>query len=97
MRELHEEVNIQVQANQLQFAGRFFSTHEFKNDSVIFFEIEFPAVPAIRVDNREVVWAEFMLPARVVSLNLSPHVRAYLEGRFAPATKNSLQVQNRGS
>ena len=81
VRELHEEVNIQVQPNQLQFAGRFFSTHEFKDDNAIFFEIEFPTAPAIKVDNREVVWGEFMPPFEVISLNLSPHVRAYLEDR----------------
>jgi len=72
----------------LQFAGRFFNTHEFKDDSVIFSEIEFPTAPGVEIDNREVVWGEFMPPSRTTSLNLSPHVRAYLEGRFAPIINN---------
>jgi 8-oxo-dGTP pyrophosphatase MutT (NUDIX family) len=88
VRELYEEVNIQVKPNQLQFAGKFFSTHEFKHDSVTFFEVEFSTAPAIKVDNREVIWAEFMPPLKAVSLNLSPHVRAYLEGRFAQSADN---------
>ena len=81
----NEEVNIQLKPNQLQFAGRFFSTHEFKDDSVAFFEIEFPTAPEIKVDNREVVWGEFMPPFEVISLKLSPHVRAYLEDRSGSA------------
>ena len=86
VRELYEEVNIQVKPNQLQFAGRFFSTHEFKDDSVAFFEIEFHTAPEVKIDNREVIWGEFMPPFRAISLNLSPHVRAYLEGRSVPAS-----------
>ena len=88
IRELYEEVNIQVEPDQLQFAGRFFSTHEFKDDTVTFFEIQFSTAPAVKVDNREVIWGEFVPPLKAVSFNLSPHVRAYLEGRFAPIKDN---------
>lgn len=83
-RELLEEVNIQTWPDLLLFVGRFRGSHEFKKDTGTFFEMVCSAPPKIKVDDREVVTAEFLTPTEALGLDLSPFVRAYLREREGP-------------
>ena len=80
VRELYEEVGLSIDPKDLKPAGRFFSQHEFKKDTIIFFEAHFLTPPRLVLDNREVVWGEFMNPEEALKLPLSPHVKT-LSGR----------------
>ena len=60
VRELHEEVNIKVTKAQLDFVGKYSANYSNVCDVGSFFEIKMSELPKIRVDNREVVWAQFM-------------------------------------
>ena len=77
-RELSEEVGIRVQPRRLVHAYR--GTHLFENrkDTVDIYELELDAPPSVRVDNREVVKAEFRTPAEALSMRVVPHLEEYL-------------------
>ena len=80
-RELWEEVGIRVPPDQLSFRGQYLSHCEFKRDHINLFEVELADPPAIRLDNREVVWASLCHPGRARELKLFPVLRTYLEER----------------
>jgi len=51
---------------------------EFKKDRVSLFEIEMDAEPAIRIDNREVIRADFRTPEQALKEDLFPILRDHL-------------------
>jgi hypothetical protein len=61
--------------------GEYAAKHKYACDVGKFFEIEMSELPAVCVDNREVVLARFMPLDRVCKLNLNPTVKAWLENR----------------
>lgn len=79
LRELHEEVNIKVDASELSFAGEFVGRYKYVTDIGNFFEIRMTDLPEVQVDNREVIWARFMSVEDTLKLHLNPAVRAYLD------------------
>jgi 8-oxo-dGTP pyrophosphatase MutT (NUDIX family) len=81
VRELQEEVNLQILPSNLTYAGKLNVRYHFKYENVTFFETHLPVRPSIQTDNREVVWAEFMPLSEALELRLVPVVRAYLEGK----------------
>lgn len=84
-RELAEELGLFVRPGALRFIGELVSQWEFRRDHVRIFELRLNEAPALRLDNREVVAAQFMEPAAVLALPVvAPFVRAYLEGRLTP-------------
>jgi ADP-ribose pyrophosphatase YjhB (NUDIX family) len=87
VRELAEEIRLQVDPGQLCFWGRSRAVVDFKDDRVVFFEIELADQPAIRIDRREIVWAQFLSAGDALQLELSPHVRGYLLRRGQPDSK----------
>jgi 8-oxo-dGTP diphosphatase len=81
VRELNEEVGIAVEKSRLKPIGEYTAKHRYARDVGKFFEIEMTELPAVRVDNREVVLAQFMSLERVCELDLNPTVKAWLENR----------------
>ena len=77
-RELAEEVDLHVTPGQLRPAGSFINRHEFKHDRVSFFECHLAAPLPVRIDQREVVWADFIPPQAIAPHDLSPCLEAYL-------------------
>ena len=63
MRELREEVGITLAPQQLRFVGQFRSAIEFKRDTINLFDVQLSEQPLVTIDNREVVYAEFVDPA----------------------------------
>jgi 8-oxo-dGTP pyrophosphatase MutT (NUDIX family) len=88
VRELDEEVGIQLEKNQLTFVGEYTAEFKYATDIGTFFEIDMAEPPKVQVDNREVVWAQFMPLDQVSDLNLNPTVEVWLKHRLAPLSKN---------
>jgi ADP-ribose pyrophosphatase YjhB (NUDIX family) len=82
-RELAEEVGLEVREGEFEYAGEAHLDFEHKRDHSSFFELQRdPGSPIeLRIDRREVVWAEFCPVGRLSELDISPHVTAYLAGR----------------
>jgi 8-oxo-dGTP diphosphatase len=72
-RELQEEVGIHAQPKRLVHA--YHGTHffEYRKDTLDIYELE-----DVRVDNREVVQAEFHTPTEALELSVVPHLEEYL-------------------
>jgi 8-oxo-dGTP pyrophosphatase MutT (NUDIX family) len=85
-RELREEVGINVQPKRLVHAYHGTHVFEHRQDTLDIYELEMEAEPNIDVDNREVVRAEFLMPAEALSMQIVPHLDEYLSKRIAQAT-----------
>lgn len=85
-RELHEEVGIRVPPNRLVHA--YHGTHLFENrrDTLDIYEVEMDDQPEVRVDDREVVRAEFHTPSEALSMRIVPHLEEYLSRRAGQET-----------
>lgn len=81
VRELYEEVNIRVNGSQLAFAGKYTGKYKYVTDVGAFFEVKMRELPAVKVDDREVIWARFMSVDDSLELYLNPAVRSYLNDR----------------
>ena len=79
-RELLEEVGIDLPAAALRFAREIVGRVAYTEDHVHLFEVQVEQVPAVRVDGREVVWAEFLPPEEAIARGLAEYVRRYLAG-----------------
>jgi len=82
LRELSEEVGIRARAEQLAYRGEIVTTH-YAEDHAHVFELHCEAAPEVRIDRREVVWADFIAPDEALARPLVPPVRRYLESRAA--------------
>lgn len=60
IRELREEVGINVEASSLSIAKQFICHSEFKKDHATAFEIVLQSEPSVRLDGFEVVESEFV-------------------------------------
>ncbi|ADO75609.1 NUDIX hydrolase [Stigmatella aurantiaca] len=77
-RELREEVGLTVDPSSLRHAFEVVVWEEFKRDHVFFVELDVETEPPLTLDQREVVWADFIDVRDALRLPLSAHVRAYL-------------------
>ena len=77
-REMREEIDLP--AETLAYAGSVTGVWDGRSDTVHFFELQLDAVPAIRLDNREIVGAHFVLPEEMQRFALTAPVAAYLRG-----------------
>lgn len=84
-RELREEVGIQVQPKRLVHAYHGTHLFEHRQDTLDIFELEVEVVPDVRVNDREVVRAEFHTPDEALGLVIVPHLEEYLSQRIAQA------------
>jgi 8-oxo-dGTP diphosphatase len=83
-RELAEECGITVSVDALRRSYQGVHRFEFRNDDVTLLEVELEARPVLEIDNREVVWADFEPPSRVLGMPVVPHLIEYLERRVSP-------------
>ena len=84
-RELREEVGINVQPKRLVHA--YHGTHffEYRKDTLDIYELEIEQEPNVRVDDREVVRAEFHTPSEALDMSIVPHLEEYLSRRVGQA------------
>lgn len=81
VRELKEEVGIQLDPRHLTFVGEYTGKFRYAIDVGSFYEIETTKKPLVQPDNREVVWAKFMSLEQIGKLNLNPTVKNWLDDR----------------
>lgn len=79
IRELQEEMNLTIAPTNIRFVKRYAAYHGYRFETGAFFEINFSDPPKIKIDNREVIWADFITPSSAKKSNLSPLVKLYLE------------------
>lgn len=85
VRELREEVDIHAEEGDLEFFAEYPSRAEFKHDVAQLFELRLAEIPDVKIDNREVVSAEFMTVEEALSLPLVDAVESYLRTQLALA------------
>lgn len=92
LRELSEELGLKIYANELTLGHE--ETHEWagKTDHVVIFDLDVQLRPPIRVDNREVVSANFYTAEAALELELFPPLRRHLQKRLALSTASSTGV-----
>jgi 8-oxo-dGTP pyrophosphatase MutT (NUDIX family) len=78
VRELREEVGIEVGPEALHYAGELVDRSAYVEDHLHVFELRCEEVPATRVDGREVIWAGFMTPAEALERGAVRVTRQYL-------------------
>ena len=83
VRELREEVGITTDAQALDLVLEITHEWEGKRDHVQIFALELPSRPAVDVDHREVVEADWWSPDRALGLELFPPLREVIERRRA--------------
>lgn len=83
VRELAEEVAIEVRPEDLKLGLEETHTWEGKTDTVSIFDLEVVERPVFRVDNREVVDAEFFSADYALELELFPPLRRHIQARLA--------------
>lgn len=78
VRELDEELGLCVPGESLMFRGEVMERWERRYDHARIFELRLTAAPALHLDGREVVAAEFMTPADALHHPLIPFIATYL-------------------
>src|SRR5262245_47379342 len=78
-RELFEEVGIRAELEQLAYCGDFVHNLNYAEDHGHMFELRCAAAPELRIDRREVIWAEFLEPADALARGVVGVVRLYLD------------------
>lgn len=78
-RELFEEVGIELAPEQLRPAGTLAFMEGRCAIEDAFFEVELSALPEVRIDRREIVWAGFLSLEALCRARLQRPVRLYLE------------------
>jgi 8-oxo-dGTP pyrophosphatase MutT (NUDIX family) len=84
VRELGEEVGIRASAQQLAYYGEIVHPSGYAEDHAHVFELRCAELPEVRVDAREVMWAQFMTPDDALARGVVGVVRRYLERVTAP-------------
>ncbi len=90
VRELHEEAGVRVDATDVRPVYAETVLWDRRRDRCAIFEAVLTDRPAVRIDNREVVWADFLPAAEALAANPTPHVRAYLERRRETGTPSPI-------
>jgi len=85
-RELHEEVGIRVPPRRLVHAYHGTHIFEYRKDTLDIYEVEVAEEPKVRVDDREVVRAEFHTPTEALGMRIVPHLEEYLSRRVGQAS-----------
>jgi len=84
-RELAEELGLVVDPADLVLVRTMIVDWDFCRDHVRVFELHLPAEPQLKIDNREIVAAQFVAPRTLLAAEgLSPVIRAYLEDLDLP-------------
>jgi 8-oxo-dGTP diphosphatase len=78
-RELGEEVGLVADEAALAFVGDWAGWWDYRRERVAIFELRLSAMPALRLDNREIVDAALLTPEEALARPLPSFVRHYLE------------------
>jgi ADP-ribose pyrophosphatase YjhB (NUDIX family) len=78
-RELCEEVGVRADVEQLTYYGELVHRNHYAEDHAHVFELRCAVAPEVRVDRREVIWAEFLTPEDALARGVVGVVRIYLE------------------
>lgn len=93
LRELAEEVGVNVAPEDLEPALEDKNVWHGKRDQVEIFVLKLQGEPPrVQIDNREVIAAEWFTTARALSLNLFPPIRQLLERLAAAEAKKTSEV-----
>lgn len=79
VRELKEEISLDVRADELKPALDHTHVWEGRNDHVVIFRLDVDVAPMVQVDNREVVSAKWFSPEEALAENLFPPLRRLVE------------------
>jgi 8-oxo-dGTP diphosphatase len=82
VRELAEEVGVQVSPEQLVLALDVTHDWENKHDHVQVFTLDLSERPRLRIDNREVIDADWFTPQQARELALFPPLKQVIESRL---------------
>jgi 8-oxo-dGTP diphosphatase len=85
LRELQEELGLSLPPEALTLAQAEEIFFEYRYDHVSVFEAVLAERPAIRIDNREIIAAEFRSPATIAASRISDYVARYLARHGAKA------------
>jgi len=83
VRELHEEIGFTLDPESLSLSLETELEWDFKQDHINVYEIEMEHRPSLRLDNREVIEAEFYSPSSALDLPLFPPIRWHIEKRLS--------------
>ena len=81
LRELREEVGLDCHEDDLEHVVSLRGYNRNENDQVQVFELILDKEPDVKIDNREVVWAEFVRAGKAVEMDLAQAVKDYLQNR----------------
>ncbi|MFO1023543.1 MAG: NUDIX hydrolase [Acetobacteraceae bacterium] len=84
-RELSEEIGLATD-QPLQHLGTVTGLWEGRRDCVHLFELHLPALPPLRLDNREIIAARLVPWTDLAALALTGPVRAYVDRRLTTTT-----------
>jgi 8-oxo-dGTP diphosphatase len=79
VREVREELGVRLNAKGLRLALVVEHYWNHRHDSVHLFEAQLSQRPAIKLDNREIVAAQFVTLAEARTFELGPHLRDYFQ------------------
>lgn len=80
-RELREEVGLLVPFERFEHAWHGTKSFEFRRDTLDIFEVTLDRAPEVRIDRREIVWADWKTPDEARAMGIVPHLEEYLEDR----------------
>lgn len=86
LRELEEEIHLTVDGAQLEIALDHHHEWQGRPDHVVIFELDAQEKPTVKVDNREVVAAEWVTAEAALNRNLFPPLRQVIQNRLAQST-----------
>jgi 8-oxo-dGTP diphosphatase len=81
LRELREELGIDLPALPTRHAWHGTLRFESRDDTMDIWETAMACPPAVQVAGREIVWAGWMTPSAALGRRLLPHVAEYLAQR----------------
>jgi ADP-ribose pyrophosphatase YjhB (NUDIX family) len=84
VRELGEELALQVDPGELKAAWRGSRRFEHREDTITVFETPVDVAPVVQVDRREIVWAGWATADEARTHVLLPHLREYLDACVPP-------------
>jgi 8-oxo-dGTP diphosphatase len=82
-RELHEEIGLEVRAEDLALVMRMSAEYDYRRDHVCIFELHLTAAPALTLDGREITGAAFIRPEDMLAVKAPPFIHRYLRDRAA--------------
>ncbi|MCG8569651.1 MAG: NUDIX hydrolase [Spirochaetes bacterium] len=77
-RELREETGIKAKTEDLNKVLDIIQEEKYATDHIILFEYHPTELPEIQVDNKEVIWAQFMSADEAAKLKIYNPIREYI-------------------